>query len=88
MPRLLTEACSDGLLIDYTHAIPPALLALIERHRIPAVWINSRQPLDCVRPDDEAAGYDATRRLLERGTAASPTPTSSTPPSGRSRTTA
>ncbi len=66
-PRLLTEAGSDGLLIDYTHAIPPRMMELIERHHIPAVWINSKHSADCVHPDDEGAGYEATRKLLAFG---------------------
>ncbi|MEM1011405.1 MAG: LacI family DNA-binding transcriptional regulator [Planctomycetota bacterium] len=67
VPRLLRESSTDGLLIDYTHAIPPRLLEIVDRHRIPAIWLNSKQPADCIRPDDEQGGYDAARLLIERG---------------------
>ena len=67
VPRILTEYHADGLLIDYTHQIPPAMIELIERHDLPAIWLNVKRDYDCVHPDDEAAGYQATRHLLEQG---------------------
>ncbi len=67
VPRLLREVASDGLLIDYTHGIPQRMRDLIERTQTPAVWINSKQPHDCVHPDDYQAGRDATARLIAAG---------------------
>ncbi len=67
MPRLLREMSTDGILIDYTHAAPAAMQELLERHRTPAVWMNSKQATSAVYPDDEKAGYDATVYLLEMG---------------------
>ncbi len=67
VPRILRETNSDGLIIDYTHAIPRRLIDLIDEHQIPAVWLNSKQPYNCVRPDDMEAAQRATRHLLELG---------------------
>ncbi len=67
MPRALEEAASDGFLVDYTHGIPDRMIQLIRSFRIPAVWINSKQDFDCVRPDDLSAGRDATGQLLSLG---------------------
>ncbi len=67
MPRLLRESSNDGLLVDYTHAAPAELGELIERHQIPAIWINTLREHDVVRVDDRSGGQEATRRLLERG---------------------
>jgi len=67
MPKLLSQRSADGLLIDYTHSIPEAMVQIIREHHLPAVWINSKQDADCVHSDDLRAGYDATRRLLEVG---------------------
>ncbi len=67
VPRILGEIMVDGLLINYTHAIPPHMAELIDRYRLPAVWVNSKQAANCVYPDDEGAGYAATRLLLEAG---------------------
>jgi LacI family transcriptional regulator len=67
VPRILRESSSDGLIINYNADIPDALVQLIRDHRVPAVWVNSRQEADCVYPDDLRAGREATTLLLERG---------------------
>jgi DNA-binding LacI/PurR family transcriptional regulator len=67
IPDALTQAHSDGLLINYTHEIPAALGQAIEQNHLPAVWINSDRGDHRVRPDDEAGAYLATRHLLELG---------------------
>ncbi len=66
-PKILREAMADGLLIKYDTLIPPLLIELVRRFAIPAVWINSRQGRDCVRPDDRAAGERAARHLMALG---------------------
>lgn len=67
LPRALEETASDGFLVDYTHGIPQRMVELIGRYNIPAVWVNSRQPSDCVHPDDFAAARQATEHLLALG---------------------
>ncbi len=67
MPGLLRERRCDGLLIDYTHAVPPAMERLVESHQLPAVWLNVNRENDAVRPDDEGAGRQAVEHLLSRG---------------------
>ncbi len=67
VPKVLREWTADGLLINYTHDIPTALLALVKRHNIPSIWLNSRQPADCVYFDDFKAGRDLARKLLALG---------------------
>ncbi len=67
LPKILGHAMVDGLLLNYTHDIPPRMVELINRHHLSAVWINSMQPANCVYPDDDGAAVAATRRLLELG---------------------
>jgi len=67
VPRALREHHADGLLLNYTNHPPPALAALIDRHRIPAVWLNNRRPHDCARPDDDQAGALLAGHLLALG---------------------
>ena len=67
LPKFLRERMCDGLLVDYNLRIPHSILESIEHHRIPAVWINSKQSADCVYPDDFDAARRATRHLLELG---------------------
>lgn len=67
VPPSLKEWHSDGILINYQKSLHRRLPELIERYRVPAVWLNMDAAHDCVRPDDLAAGRDATRRLLDLG---------------------
>lgn len=67
VPQILKELICDGLLINYQARIPPQLVTMIEQHRLPAIWINSKHPHNCVYPDDFAGAYQATRRLIELG---------------------
>jgi LacI family transcriptional regulator len=73
MPRLLQEWTVDGLLVglnqevDEEAAAPPRMVEIIERYHIPSIWLNVVREWDCVRPDDEQGGFDATRYLLELG---------------------
>jgi LacI family transcriptional regulator len=67
MPKLLGQSMVDGLLLNYTHDIPPRLAELIDRHDIPSVWLNAKRPHDCVHFDDHGAAVDATRRLIDAG---------------------
>jgi LacI family transcriptional regulator len=67
MPKILREWSCDGLLINYTAFIPRRMIDLIEQCRIPSIWLNSKQPTDCVHLDDFGAGRRATERLLGLG---------------------
>lgn len=67
MPRVLSEASVDGLLIHEAGTVPPEAMDLIERHRIPTIWINERREHNCVYPDDRDAAERITRRLIEWG---------------------
>ncbi|PQV62607.1 transcriptional regulator, LacI family [Abditibacterium utsteinense] len=67
LPKFLREHMCDGLLIDYNLRIPQPMIDSIRRHRIPAVWINSKQEADCVHPNDFEAAEQATQHLLQLG---------------------
>jgi len=67
IPRILRESSADGMLVNYDSNIPPQMLELIRKNRIPFVWINAKIDTDCVYPDDFQSSYLATRRLLELG---------------------
>lgn len=66
-PRLLREAMCDGMLIHHAHEATPAIEAAVRGSTLPVVWLNVNRRHDCVRPDDETAGRDAARCLLDAG---------------------
>lgn len=67
VPKILQSCVADGFLINFNASIPPALIEAIVHHGIPSTWINSRQPSNCVHPDDLGAGRQATEHLLSVG---------------------
>jgi LacI family transcriptional regulator len=67
LPKVLRESMADGMIINYTHAIPQRMLDLIHAHHAPAVWLNAKLLEDCVYPDDEAAARTATNHLIALG---------------------
>ena len=67
MPKALRTLMADGLIINYTHQMPPHLIAAVERRSLPAVWINTKRKSDAVYPNNRAAAREATRKLLEAG---------------------
>jgi LacI family transcriptional regulator len=67
LPKVLRESMADGMIVNYTHEIPQAMLDLIHAHHAPAVWLNAKLAEDCVYPDDLGAAHSATKRLIELG---------------------
>ncbi len=67
MPSALRRQMCDGLLINYTHAIPTKLAEAIRRHALPSVWLNNKQPRDAVYPDDFNAAVQLTEKLIAVG---------------------
>lgn len=67
LPRLLRERSCDGYLVNYNTLIPDALERIIEQHRLPAVWVNSKHPADCVYHDDYQAASFATEQFIAQG---------------------
>ena len=67
IPKVLREHLADGMIVNYTHEIPPPMLELIRSHRTPAVWVNAKLDGDCVYPDDFAAAKRATEELIKLG---------------------
>ena len=66
-PRIVREDAVDGLIVNYAFGTPPAVRDLIDRCRIPTVWINRKREHDCVRPCDEGAAHEAARYLIGFG---------------------
>ena len=64
LPKILRSSVADGLLINYTQAVPDALERALREHQLPSIWINADRTEDCVRPDDREAGQRLTERLL------------------------
>jgi LacI family transcriptional regulator len=67
VPKILRSWMADGLLINYIVAIPESLVELIEKYRIPSIWLNAKRPCNAVYPDDVLGGRIATERLLRLG---------------------
>jgi LacI family transcriptional regulator len=67
VPKVLREHMADGMIVNYTHGIPPTMLDLIHAHHTPAVWLNAKLKEDCAYPDDEGAARSVTSELLKLG---------------------
>jgi LacI family transcriptional regulator len=67
MSRLMMELGVDGVLLNYIIQAPAELEELLQRYDIPAVWVNTKRPRDCVHPDDVAGGRAMAEHLLELG---------------------
>ncbi len=57
----------DGVLINRHGDSPPPFLERIRRLRIPAIFLNSKQEVDCIYPDDLQGGELAAEFLLRLG---------------------
>lgn len=66
-PAVFREHAADGILINYSHAVPDRLISLLNRFDIPAIWINNRREHDAVHPDDVQVGRLAAERFLDLG---------------------
>jgi len=66
-PKFLREGLVDGLLMNYTHAIPEALRQALSASRTPCVWINAKLAADCVYPDDRGGSRILTERFIANG---------------------
>jgi LacI family transcriptional regulator len=67
IPKVLRQVHADGMLINYTYWHPRELAQQVASHQIPAVWVNTKRPTDCVYPDEFEAARAATERLIRLG---------------------
>ncbi len=67
LPKILRELAVDGLIVNYTHFIPPDMLKLITANSIPAIWVNTKRSTDCVYMNDQQGAQFATEAVLQRG---------------------
>ena len=67
MPKVLQTLMADGLIVDYTHQVSGEIVSQIEKHTLPAVWLNVKRDKDSVFPDNIKAGETAARKLIEAG---------------------
>jgi LacI family transcriptional regulator len=66
-PKIVRELAADGLLINYVADIPAPILALLNEHAVPCIWLNRKGVADCAAPADLDAGRAATEHLLAYG---------------------
>ncbi len=67
LPRFLEQQMVDGLLVNYTHALPAHMQEAIDRAGLPVVWLNLKREHDSVYPDDIGAGRKAVEHLRGLG---------------------
>lgn len=67
MSNIFHSRSSDGLLVNYTHGIPDGVTDLLNRYRIPAVWLHAKLDHDCVYTSESETYRRATARLVELG---------------------
>lgn len=66
-PRIVRERVVDGLIVNYAFGTPRPVREVLDRCRVPAVWVNRRREANCVHPADEPAGRTAAESLLSLG---------------------
>lgn len=64
---LLDRLLADVVLVHDVGEQPPVVEALLERHRVPTVWVNTGRDHDAVDFADEEGAALALRHLLEQG---------------------
>lgn len=64
---MLKQLMVDGVVVGLYRGIPQGFAQLIERYRIPVVWINTPQKHECVCPDDLDGARQLTEHLIELG---------------------
>jgi LacI family transcriptional regulator len=67
LPKVMRELSVDGLFINVLRDVSSSVLDAVHALRVPAVWINTNAPADCVFPDDMMGATMATEYLLELG---------------------
>lgn len=67
VPGILRELAVDGLIIDYIANSPQHLVELLDRYRVPAVWLNSKRPHNSCYVDDVEAGHRAAAHFADAG---------------------
>jgi LacI family transcriptional regulator, galactose operon repressor len=63
----MRELSVDGVLVNRHSGEPPPFLERIQKLRIPAIFLNSKQEVDCIYPDDLKGGELAVEFLLRLG---------------------
>ena len=63
----LSRLYADGLLVAYNSRIPRAFPQLLEKLRVPAVWLNAKRATNAVYPDDRTGTEALARAFLDRG---------------------
>ncbi|HBC85579.1 MAG TPA: hypothetical protein DCZ94_01365 [Lentisphaeria bacterium] len=66
VPNFFRTLSCDGLIINYHSMMPDSLKSILERSKLPKVWINIERARDTVRPDDFNGSANLTRALLSR----------------------
>lgn len=66
-PQAFDAIMADGLLIPCPRGRSEAMESYVKGVSLPAVWINTLGPMDCVCPDDVRAGREATEHLMALG---------------------
>ncbi len=67
MPAVMRELSVDGIIILFSGHGESRLRDWLRTFDIPVIWINRKDSVNCVYPDDFDLGYRGTKALIERG---------------------
>lgn len=67
VPKMIREWFCDGFLINYNDHIPEKMKELVLESKRPSIWLNTKQDVDCVHPDDFGGGKLAVAYLISQG---------------------
>ena len=67
VPKILQELVADGVIVHCPMYTPPHLAEYLERYHIPAIWLNTLDAYDTVRPDDAGLTKVVVDHLISLG---------------------
>ncbi len=67
LPRPLSEACLDGLIVQDSAQLSPEFVEKVEGCGVPVIYLNEKRSTNAVYIDDVATGRIMTEALLARG---------------------
>lgn len=67
MPAVMRELSVDGLIILFSGHRESRLRDWLRTFDIPVIWVNRKESVNCVYPDDFDLGYRGTKALIEKG---------------------
>lgn len=67
MPSVMRELSVDGIICLFGGKGEPRIRDWLRAFDIPVIWVNRKEAVNCVYPDDFDLGYRGTKELIAKG---------------------